>query len=89
MAPGDRGRRAFLAILECTIDKGSMDDSGIVYFTGGLGIAWLSGWLLRRQAALTAQMEAMREAQAEQVAATERARIAERCTTSSPTRSPS
>ena len=33
-----------------------MDDSGIVYFTGGLGIAWLSGWLLRRQAALTAQV---------------------------------
>ena len=67
---------AFLAILECTIDKGSMDDSGIVYFTGGLGIAWLSGWLLRRQAALMAQIEAMREAQAEQAAATERARIA-------------
>ena len=60
----------------CTIDKGSIDESGIVYFIGGLGIAWLSGWLLRRQEALTAQIEAMREAQVEQLAATERARIA-------------
>ena len=25
------------------IDKGSLDESGIVYFTGGLGISWLSG----------------------------------------------
>src|SRR5215207_2725547 len=31
---------AFLAILECTIDKGSADESGIVYFTAGLGIAF-------------------------------------------------
>jgi len=67
---------SFLAILDCTIEKGSVDESGIVYFTGGLGIAWLSGLLLRRQEALTAQVEAMRDAQVERLAATERARIA-------------
>ena len=67
---------SFLAILDCTLEKGSLDESGIVYFTGGLGIAWMSGSLLRRQAALTAQVEAMRDAQVEQMAATERARLA-------------
>ncbi len=67
---------AFLAILDCTFQKGSADDSGIVYFVGGLGISWLSGLLLRRQEALTAQLEAMRDAQVERMAATERARIA-------------
>jgi signal transduction histidine kinase len=67
---------SFLAILETTFSMGSADDSGIVYFTGGLGISWLSGLLLRRQDALTAQLEAMRDAQVEQLAASERARIA-------------
>jgi signal transduction histidine kinase len=67
---------SFLAIVECTLEKGSLDESGIVYFTGGIGIGWLSGWLLRRQAALTAQVAAMRDIQVQQVAATERARIA-------------
>ena len=65
----------FLAILDCTLEKGSLDESGIVYFTGGLGISWLSGMLLRRQEALTAQVEAMRDRQVEQLAASERARI--------------
>ncbi len=74
--PAVAAAAAFLAILDCTFEKGSMDDSGIVYFTGGLGIAWMSGLLLRRQAALTAQVEAMRDAQVEQMAATERARLA-------------
>jgi signal transduction histidine kinase len=66
---------SFLAILDCTISMGSADESGIVYFTGGLGISWLSGLLLRRQDTLTAQLEAMRDAQVEQLATSERARI--------------
>ena len=43
------------ALVELTIDKGSADDSGIIYFAGGLGISWMSGALLRRQEALTAR----------------------------------
>ena len=74
--PAIAAAASFLAILDCTIEKGSIDESGIVYFTGGIGISWLSGWLLRRQAALTAQVEAMRDTQVQQLAAQERARIA-------------
>jgi signal transduction histidine kinase len=74
--PGVAVAASFVSILRCTFEKGSADESGIVYFVGGLGIAWLSGLLLRRQEALTAQVEAMRDAQIERLAATERARIA-------------
>jgi signal transduction histidine kinase len=66
---------ALAAIVASTIDNGA-EDSGVVYFIGGLGISWLSGALLRRQETLTAQIEAMRDAQVEQLAASERARIA-------------
>jgi signal transduction histidine kinase len=64
------------ALVELTIDKGSADDSGIVYFAGGLGISWMSGALLRRQEALTAQVRAMRDVEVERRAATERAHLA-------------
>jgi signal transduction histidine kinase len=70
------GVAAVAAITVLTLEKGSADETGIVYFAGGLGISWLSGALLRRQEELTAQLEAMRDAQVEQLAATERARIA-------------
>lgn len=73
--PGVTAAAALAAIIERTVDK-SADDSGIVYFAGGIGISWLSGAMLRRQDALTAQLEAMRDVQVEQLAATERARIA-------------
>ena len=64
------------ALVELTIDKGSADDSGIIYFAGGLGISWMSGALLRRQEALTAQVRAMRDVEVERRAATERAHLA-------------
>lgn len=67
---------SIVAIVDLTIEKGSIDETGIVYFIGGFGISWMSGLLLRRQEALTAQLEAMRDAQVEQLAASERARIA-------------
>ena len=74
------------ALVELTIDKGSADDSGIIYFAGGLGISWMSGALLRRQEKLTAEVRAMRDVEVERRAATERAYLAARSTTSSPTR---
>ena len=64
------------ALVELTIDKGSADDSGIIYFAGGLGISWMSGALLRRQEALTAEVRAMRDVEVERRAATERAHLA-------------
>jgi signal transduction histidine kinase len=64
------------ALTVLTIDKASADDSGIIYFAGGLGISWMSGALLRRQEALTAQVRAMRDVEVERRAATERAHLA-------------
>ncbi|MGI9030054.1 MAG: sensor histidine kinase [Ilumatobacteraceae bacterium] len=60
-----------LAVLER-----SAHETGMVYFVGGLGISWLAGLMLRRQEALTAEVQAMHELQVEQLAATERTRIA-------------
>jgi signal transduction histidine kinase len=60
---------------ECTIENG-YDESGIIYFAGGLGIATMSGLLIRRAETLAAQVAAMRDADVERLAATERARIA-------------
>ena len=58
-----------------TMEKG-FDEAGIVYFLGGMGIAWMSGAMLRRQEALTAQLRSMRDVEVEQLAAAERARLA-------------
>ena len=63
------------SLAECTIENG-YDDSGIIYFAGGLGIATMSGLLIRRAETLAAQVAAMRDADVERLAATERARIA-------------
>lgn len=60
---------------ECTVEKG-YDESGIIYFAGGLGIATMSGLLIRRAEILAAQVSAMRDADVERLAATERERIA-------------
>jgi signal transduction histidine kinase len=64
------------ALTALTIDKGSFDESGCIYFAGGLGISWMSGALLRRQEMLTAQVRAMRDVEIERRAATERAHLA-------------
>lgn len=64
-----------VAITMLTMEKG-VDESGIIYFLAGLGIAWMSGAMLHRQENLTAQLRSMRDVQVEQLAATERARIA-------------
>ena len=64
------------ALTALTINKGSLDESGILYFAGGLGISWMSGALLRRQESLTAQVRAMRDVEIERRAATERAHLA-------------
>jgi signal transduction histidine kinase len=64
------GALGVLAIRE------SPDDAGLVYFCGGLAISWLTGLLLRRQEALTAEVAAMRDVQVAALAAEERARIA-------------
>jgi signal transduction histidine kinase len=60
---------------ECTVENG-YDESGIVYFAGGLGIAAMSGLLIRRAEILASQVAAMRDAEVERLAATERTRIA-------------
>lgn len=64
------------AIIECTMDTGSADESGAVYFVGGLGISWLSGAMLRRQERLTAQVRTLHDVEIERRSATERAHLA-------------
>ncbi len=63
------------ALGECTFEKG-YDESGVIYFAGGLGIAAMSGLLIRRAEILASQVASMRDADVERLAATERARIA-------------
>lgn len=54
----------------------SVHEEGLIYFWGGLGISWLTGSMLRRQEALTAEVRAMRDVEVQRLAADERAHIA-------------
>lgn len=67
---------AAAAIVGVAIRQGSMQDTGTLYFLGGLGITWLSGRMLRRQDLLTAELQAMNELRIEHAAAAERTHIA-------------
>ena len=67
---------AMMAAITTVCVQAGADESGIIFFTAGMGIAWMSGALLRRQETLTAQIQAMRDVQVAEMAATERARIA-------------
>jgi signal transduction histidine kinase len=60
-----------LAILERTTHR-----TGMVYFLGGLGVAWLAGSMMRRQEVLVAELQAANARQFEHAAAAERTRIA-------------
>ena len=66
---------AAACIVALGIEQGA-HESGMVYFLGGLGISALAGAMLRRQEVLTSELQAMRDLQVEQLAATERTRIA-------------
>lgn len=63
-------------LVSTTIRENSAHEAGLVYFTGGLGISWLAGMMLRRQETLTVELRAMNELQVEHAATAERARIA-------------
>ncbi|MEJ7725022.1 MAG: histidine kinase [Ilumatobacteraceae bacterium] len=63
-------------IIGVAIRDGSVQDTGMVYFLGGLGITWLSGRMLRRQELLHAELQAMHELRIEHAAAAERTHIA-------------
>ncbi len=67
---------AMLAAITSLCIQTGPDESGIIFFTAGMGIAWMTGAMLRRQETLTAQVQAMRDVQVAETAATERARIA-------------
>lgn len=67
---------AVALMVVATIREGSADETGLVYFVGGLGIGWVSGLMLRRQEALTLELQAMNELRVEHAAAAERTRIA-------------
>ena len=64
------------AIAALAMIDGSAHESGLIYFTGGLGISWLAGLMLRRQEALAVELQAMHDLQVEQLALSERTRIA-------------
>lgn len=63
-------------IVSLAMIQGSAHESGMIYFIGGIGISWLAGLMLRRQEALTVEVQAMHDLQVEQLAASERTRIA-------------
>lgn len=56
--------------------QGSAHESGLVYFSGGVAISTLSGLMLRRQEALTEQVQAMQARAIEHAAEAERTHIA-------------
>lgn len=63
-------------LVVTTVREKSAHEAGLVYFTGGLGISWLTGMMLRRQESLTVELQAMNELRVEHAATAERARIA-------------
>ncbi len=60
-----------IALLE-----GTAHETGAVYFTGGAGVAFLAGLMIRRQEQLIVELRAARERETEHAAADERTRIA-------------
>jgi signal transduction histidine kinase len=62
--------------LGFAVMEGSPHESGVVYFVGGIAISALSGVMLRRQEALTAQIRAMQAQMVEHAAQSERTHIA-------------
>ncbi|MEP1124306.1 MAG: histidine kinase [Ilumatobacter sp.] len=63
-------------IVGLAILKDTAHETGMVYFLGGIGVAWLAGMMLRRQATLMEELRAAHERQARHAAAGERTRIA-------------
>lgn len=63
-------------IVGLAIVKSTAHETGMVYFLGGIGVAWLAGMMLRRQVALMEEVRIAHERQARHAAAAERTRIA-------------
>jgi signal transduction histidine kinase len=64
------------AIVTLTVLQGTADETGMIYFVGGVGVAWLAGLMIRRQEVLVAELQAAQAQRAEHAAANERTRIA-------------
>jgi signal transduction histidine kinase len=64
------------SIAALAMVKGTAHETGLVYFIGGVGVAWLAGSMLRRQEMLLAEVQLAHAAEADHAAAAERAAIA-------------
>ncbi len=68
---GAAGLTVGLAVLE-----GTVDETGTVYFLGGVGVSWLAGSMLHRQEVLVREVREAADRERRHAAAEERTRIA-------------